>query len=206
MPRREKKPGVMPRHEQKPGVMLTDTDLNHDGLYVSLEEGNLHLIPLEELHREGLRAACAADTEIWSIYPFNYAGDAFDPQFDRMLSAGRPRRCYAILLGDAVVGMTAWIEHGAPGHSIEIGNSYIIPALRGTGFNRRVKALMLDHAFACGLMRVAFKVDEINQRSQAAVLKLGCAKEGVLRAERITWTGRIRHTGLFSILSDEWRK
>ena len=195
---------MQPRHESDSSVIQNISDLNHDGLYVPLEEGDLLLAPLEQSHREGLRAACGADDEIWAIYPFSYAGTAFDPQFDRMLSAGRPRRCYAILLGGAVVGMTAWIEHGATGHSIEIGNSYIIPALRGTGLNRRFKTLMLDHAFLCGLMRVAFKVDEINQRSQAAVLKLGCTKEGVLRAERITWTGRVRHTGIFSILAEEW--
>lgn len=176
-----------------------------DGLYVPLADGDLELAPLAEAHREGLRSACAEDAEIWTIYPFSYVGDAFDPQFDRMLSAGPERRCYAILLDGRIIGMTAWIVHGMPGHSVEIGNSFIVPRLRGTGLNRRIKALMLDHAFARGLMRVAFKVDEINKRSQAAVLKLGCTKEGVMRAERVTWTGRLRHTGLFSILADEWR-
>lgn len=173
-------------------------------LYAPLADGDIALEPLVEAHREGLRAACAADTEIWEIYPFSYVGDAFDPQFDLMLRHDRPRLCYAILDGGTVVGMTAWIEHGAPGHSVEIGNSYIIPRLRGSGLNRRVKRLMLNHAFAHGYRRVAFKVDEINTRSQAAVLKLGATKEGVLRAERITWTGRVRHTGIFSILAEEW--
>ena len=51
---------------------------------------------------------------------------------------------------------------------------------------------------------VALKVDQINARSQAAVLKLGCTQEGVMRSERLTWTGRVRHTVLFSILADEW--
>jgi len=181
-----------------------DASLNHDGLYVPLSDGDLTLQPLAEAHREGLRAACAADSEIWQIYPFSYVGEAFDRQFNLMITAGRPRRCYAIMLSGEVVGMTAWIEHGAAGHSIEIGNSYIVPRLRGTGINRRFKTLMLDHAFAQGLVRVAFKVDEINQRSQAAVRKLGCTKEGVLRSERVTWTGRMRDTGVFSILADEW--
>lgn len=174
-------------------------------LYVPLSDDQISLEILGEHHREGLRAACAEDSEIWEIYPFSYVGAHFDPAFDRMTGPNPGRLCYAIFDGDALVGMTAWIEHGAPGHSIEIGNSYIVPRLRGTGFNTRLKTLMLDHAFGAGLMRVAFKVDEINPRSQAAVLKLGCTKEGVLRAERITWTGRIRHTGLFSILSHEWR-
>jgi RimJ/RimL family protein N-acetyltransferase len=173
-------------------------------LYVPLRDHDLRLEPILEIHREALRAACAQDHEIWEIYPFSYLGDAFDPQFDLMLRRDRPRHCYVICNGDEVVGMTAWIEHGAPGHSIEIGNSYIVPRLRGTGLNSRIKKLMLDHAFGQGLMRVAFKVDEINQRSQAAVLKLGCTREGLMRAERITWTGRLRNSVLFSILSSEW--
>jgi RimJ/RimL family protein N-acetyltransferase len=174
-------------------------------LYVPLVDGDLHLEPILEIHREPLRAACAADQDIWDIYPFSYLGDAFDPQFDLMLRRDRPRHCYVICVGGEVVGMTAWIEHGAHGHSIEIGNSYIVPRLRGTGLNSRIKKLMLDYAFGQGLLRVAFKVDEINQRSQAAVMKLGCTREGLLRSERITWTGRLRNSVLFSILAEEWR-
>lgn len=176
-----------------------------DNLHGPLSDGALLLDPLAEGHREGLRAACAEDADIWQIYPFSYLGEAFDPRFDWLLGGGMQRRAYVICLDGAVVGMTAWIAHGAPGHSIEIGNSYLVPRLRGTGLNTRVKRLMLDHAFACGLMRVAFKVDARNGRSQAAVLKLGCRKEGVMRAERITWTGHVRDTALFSILAEEWR-
>jgi RimJ/RimL family protein N-acetyltransferase len=177
-----------------------------DSLYVPLSDGAITLEPLNEAYREGLRMACDEDHDIWNIYPFSYAGDAFDSQFDVMIQAGRPRRCYAIFNGDQIVGMTAWIEHGAPGYSIEIGNTYIVPRLRGSGFNDRLKHIMLNHAFALGLRRVAFKVDAINERSQAAVRKLGCTYEGTLRAERITWTGRIRDTMVFSILADEWEK
>jgi RimJ/RimL family protein N-acetyltransferase len=178
--------------------------MTDDGLFVPLHEGNLALVPLTGAHREALRAACAADQEIWQVYPFNYLGADFDPQFDRLIAGGFQRRCYAILADDAVVGMTAWIDQGQPGWAIEIGNSYIMPALRGTGFNRRVKQLLLDHAFACGLERVVFKVDMLNTRSRAAVAKLGAVAEGVLRHERRTWTGRTRDTATFSILREEW--
>jgi RimJ/RimL family protein N-acetyltransferase len=43
-----------------------------------------------------------------------------------------------------------------------------------------------------------------NTRSQAAVLKLGATKEGVLRNHRILQTGYVRNTVLFSILDTEW--
>lgn len=174
-------------------------------LYVPLSDGDLVLEPLSEAHREGLRTACAEDDEIWQIYPFSYAGDAFDPQFDRMLAGPPQRCCYAVMQGGAVVGMTAWIDDNPAFQSVEIGNSFIVPRLRGSGFNTRLKKLMIDHAVAQGYRRIVFKVDQVNGRSQAAVLKLGCSQEGVLRAERITWTGRVRDTVIFSILADEWK-
>ncbi|WP_408586613.1 GNAT family N-acetyltransferase [Novosphingobium sp.] len=178
--------------------------MNDEALYVPLSEGDLRLELLCEDHREPLRAACAQDREIWQIYPYSYEGAAFDSQFDGLLAAPPRRRAYAVCRLGEVVGMTAWIEHGQPGWSIEIGNSYIAPALRGSGFNSRLKKLMLDHAFACGLERVGFKVDARNGRSQAAVMKLGAVREGVLRHERKTWTGHVRDTVSFSVLRDEW--
>jgi RimJ/RimL family protein N-acetyltransferase len=43
-----------------------------------------------------------------------------------------------------------------------------------------------------------------NARSQAAVGKLGAFKEGVLRNHKITWTGHVRDTAVFSITDYEW--
>jgi RimJ/RimL family protein N-acetyltransferase len=77
--------------------------------------------------------------------------------------------------------------------------------VRGSGLNRRVKRLLLDRAFAYGIRRVEFRVDDRNQRSKAAVRKLGANQDGLIRAERITWTGHVRDTALFSILAEEWR-
>ncbi|MEO7914487.1 MAG: GNAT family protein [Novosphingobium sp.] len=194
----------MPPHGSHDEPEPSPRQMSDLALYQPLADGDLQLEPLAEQHRERLRAACAQDTQIWDIYPFSYLGEAFDPQFERMMNGGRARRCYAIFSAGEVVGMTGWLDHGAPGWSIEIGNTYIVPRLRGTGSNDRLKRLMLDHAFACGLERVVFKVDAVNGRSQAAVLKLGCTQEGVMRHERQTWTGRLRDTVLFSILRHEW--
>jgi RimJ/RimL family protein N-acetyltransferase len=88
--------------------------------------------------------------------------------------------------------------------TLEIGGTYYRPHFRGTGFNRRVKDMMLRRAFGCGIRRVEFRVDARNARSQAAMKKLGAVREGVLRADRITWTGHVRDTVLFSILKEEW--
>jgi RimJ/RimL family protein N-acetyltransferase len=173
-------------------------------LYQPLAEGDIRLTPIVESHREGLRAACAEDREIWDIYPQSFAGERFDAAFGTLLSPDA-RLAYAIHLGDKIIGMTAWHDFSAAKATTHIGNSFIVPRLRGTGINKRVKHLMINHAIAVGFRRIGFMVDTRNTRSQRAVEKIGGVREGVLRAERITWTGHVRDTVLFSILADEWR-
>jgi RimJ/RimL family protein N-acetyltransferase len=103
-----------------------------------------------------------------------------------------------------VAGVSAYISIEPERGVLEIGNTYYVPRLRGTGFNRRVKELMMRRVIECGYRRIEFRVDARNARSQAALAKIGAVREGVLRADRITWTGHVRDTVLFSILADEW--
>ena len=175
-----------------------------DRLYTELADGDLRLVKLAEPHRAALRAACAADADVWPIYSSSFDPEHFDQSFDTLIG-GKFRMPYAIFDGERLVGMTAWLRPDMSAQTVEIGNSYIHPDARGTGLNGRLKKLMIDHAFAAGIRRIEFRIDERNKRSQAAVAKLGCTTEGVLRSERITWTGYVRDTGLWSLLAGEWR-
>lgn len=168
-----------------------------------LEEDDLRIEPVAERHRAALARACAEDREIWRIYATSYDPDHFDAAFD-LLRARPDWAPFVIRLGGRLVGMTAYIGIAPERGVLEIGNTYYVPAMRGTGLNGRVKRMMLARAFGCGFRRVEFRVDARNLRSQAAMAKIGAVREGVLRAERITWTGHVRDTVLFSILADEW--
>ena len=154
-------------------------------------------------YREPLKAVCGEDEAIWHIYSI-----AFDPEhFDRSIDsfAGAPNnRTFVLFDGHELAGMSSFLGIDEGRQCLEIGGTYYRPHLRGTGFNRRVKDMMLRRAFDCGIRRVEFRVDSRNGRSQAAMAKLGALREGVLRADRITWTGHVRDTVLFSILKDEW--
>ena len=174
-----------------------------DRLYVELADGALRLVKLAEVHREDLRAVCAADADIWTIYSSSFGPGHFDASFDTLIGRGG-RMPYAIFDGDRLVGMSAWLRPDWSAQTVEIGNSFIHPEARGTGLNGRLKRLMLDHAFGVGIRRIEFRIDERNARSQAAVAKLDAIKEGVLRSERVTWTGYTRDTGLWSLLAGEW--
>ena len=157
-----------------------------------------------EKHREPLKAACAEDGDIWQLYANNFGPDGFDDSIDGYTSNPN-NRTFVLFDGDELAGMSSFLGIDQGRQVLEIGGTYYRPYLRGTGFNRRVKDMMLARAFECGIRRVEFRVDRRNARSQAAMKKLGAVREGVLRADRITWTGHVRDTVLFAILKDEWR-
>ncbi len=173
------------------------------GLDAPMRGGDCRAELFAERHRDALRAACAEDTAIWPIYSVSFDSDHFDASIDAL--AGKSRnRTFVLFDGDELAGMSSFLGIDEPRQTLEIGSTYYRPHLRGSGFNRRVKDMMLARAFGSGFRRVEFRVDARNARSQAAMKKLGAVREGVLRADRITWTGHVRDTVLFSIQSDEW--
>jgi RimJ/RimL family protein N-acetyltransferase len=168
-----------------------------------MADGDIRLQPLEEAYRKGLKAACGEDLEIWPIYATSFDPDHFDGSFDLIMSLKRWRR-FAIFSSERLIGISCFIGIDEQRGALEIGNTYYVPDMRGTGLNRVVKNLMIGRAIDCGFRRIEFKVDIRNERSQAAMAKLGAVREGVIRADRITWTGHVRDTVLFSILAHEW--
>jgi len=160
--------------------------------------------PFRESLRNALKSACSEDPEIWEVYSTNFGPDGFDRSLDLYLSNPR-NRTFVLFDGKELEGMSSFIGIDDARQVLEIGGTYYRPKLRGTGFNRRVKQMMLQRAFDCGIRRVEFRVDRRNGRSQAAMKKIGAVREGVLRADRITWTGHVRDTVLFAILKSEWQ-
>lgn len=170
------------------------------GRFVTLE-------PISETHRDALRAIGNADVETWErLYPVSWAGEHFDRNWANVaqdMSAGRTL-AFAVISGGAVVGMTCYISPDEANRSVEIGGTFYAPDHRGGPVNPQAKRLLMEHAFAHGFDRVQLKVDALNARSRAAVLKLGATFEGILRHDRIVWTGRVRDTAFYSVLAGEW--
>lgn len=169
------------------------------GLHVVLEAGQIRLEPLEEKHRDALRAACAEDADIWAIYGLSFGAQEFDASFDGLL-ANPARLPFAVLVDGELAGMTSWIDADPKRLSVEIGNTYLRPSARGGVINGVMKRLMFAHGFACGLKRMMLSIDVRNQRSQAAAAKVGATFEGVLRNHYITWTGHERDSAIFSVV------
>jgi RimJ/RimL family protein N-acetyltransferase len=172
-----------------------------------MENRFVRLEPMAEQHREGLRAACNADQEIWAkLYPYSWANEHFEPTWAKLMNdlAQGGTQAYAVLAHGEVVGLTTFYAIDRANDVLEVGGTYYRPDVRGGAVNPAAKRLMMGHAFDSGARRVAYRVDAANARSRAAVIKLGAVQEGVLRQDRVTWTGRLRDTVIFSILAEEW--
>ena len=166
------------------------------------------LEPLSEAHREPLRAACAADPEIWETqYSLSLYGENFDRFWNGKRIADRDSGAahhFAVMSEGRCVGVTGFLKIDRANAALEIGLTYYAPQARGGPVNPSAKRLLLEEAFAAGFVRVQFHVDEINARSRAAVLKLGATFEGVQRWDRVVWTGRRRSTAVYSIIAPDW--
>ena len=172
-----------------------------------LENRFVRLEPMGDQHKDALRAACEADQDIWTrLYPFSWAGEHFEPTWTMLTThiAEGQTIGFAVMVGQALAGLTCFSGMDAANAVVEIGGTYYAPDYRGGAVNPAAKRLMMGHAFACGARRVVYRVDALNARSRAAVTKLGAVQEGILRQDRVTWTGRLRDTVIFSVLADEW--
>lgn len=121
--------------------------------------------------------------------------------------AGRQRLPFAQL--DAAtgefIGSTSYYEIDPVQRSLAIGHTWLGRPWWRTGHNTDSKLLMLARAFdALGAVRVVWHADSRNERSCAAILRLGATQEATLRKHKRRRDGTWRDTALFSMLDEEW--
>ena len=104
-----------------------------------------------------------------------------------------------------VAGLTTYYDIDAAQRTVANGSTWLGRRFWRTGVNTEAKLLLLRHAFDdLGCARVVWHVDIKNERSQAAVERIGGVREGVLRKHKIRRDGSWRDTVLFSMIDDEW--
>ncbi|WP_372868320.1 GNAT family N-acetyltransferase [Planomicrobium okeanokoites] len=104
-----------------------------------------------------------------------------------------------------VVGTTRIYGIDEANKSCEIGSTFYAEEMHGSGLNSRVKYALLAYCFEeREMIRVQFKTDSENVRSQKALEAIGAVKEGTMRNERIRSTGLPRDAVVYSIIDEEW--
>lgn len=104
-----------------------------------------------------------------------------------------------------VVGSTRFGSVSHEHRRVEIGWTWIGTRWQRTGVNTEAKYLMLRHAFeVMGARRVELKTNALNERSRAAMLRIGATEEGTMRQHMIRPDGSSRDSVYFSLLDGEW--
>jgi N-acetyltransferase len=187
-----------------------------------LQGSHIRLESLEHRHVDGLAAASAVDPSLyqWSPVP---QGRAEANRYVETAVAWRDAGTavpFAIVraVDGAVIGSTRFwnLERWAwpPGHprhglqapdACEIGYTWLTASATRTTANTEAKFLMLTYAFEhWQVLRVCFHTDARNQRSRAALERIGGKFEGILRAHRMAADYIPRDSLRFSIVAAEW--
>jgi len=174
---------------------------------VVLEGERIRLEPLSADHAQGLynRGRMAAD---WAFMPRSCFIDMADVRQWVEEALQDPTQMPFTIMEKAkgrVVGSTRFL-HMRPEHrTVEVGWTWLGQEWQRTGVNTEAKLLLLSHAFdRMGYIRVEFKTDARNLRSQRALERIGATREGVLRNHMIVQGGYRRDSVYFSVIDEEW--
>ena len=170
----------------------------------------VRLEPLAEAHIPQL-AAAGRDEAIWQYMRYGQITTepgmrAWVMELLEAQALGTDLPFAVIHLESGVaIGSTRYLEIRRIYRSLEIGGTWYALAFQRTAVNTECKYLLLRHAFEdLGCLRVQFKTDLRNERSQRALERIGAIREGVLRNHMVLPDGFIRDSVFYSILDTEW--
>ena len=168
------------------------------------------LEPLQLRHSDDLFSA-GEDEEIWRYLPaepFVTLKDATSWIRKALQEQDEGRRLpFAIMdvASGRAIGSTSYLDINRKHRTLEIGWTWLTGAFQRTRVNTQCKRALLGHAFeTLGAIRVQFKTDSRNLRSQRAIERIGGVREGTLRQTMILPCGYVRDTVCYSIIDQEW--
>src|SRR5579871_3713690 len=176
---------------------------------VTLTGKHVRLEPLSRDHHAGLTAV-SLDESIWRWIPYQIkTPEDMRKYIDKVLEEQARGISLPFATCEAgsgrVIGCTRFMNIDVPNKHVEIGGTWIGVAWQRSAVNTEAKYLMMKHAFETWkCIRVELKTDSLNERSRAAILRIGAKQEGIFRNHMICHDGRIRHSVYFSVTREEW--
>ena len=176
---------------------------------VTLAGRRVRLEPLTLDHAEDL-ARIGLEPELWRLQPAPIeTPEDMRRYVESALEGWRAGSMLPFAIRDQasgrVIGSTRYMDIAPEHRRLEIGATWLTPSFQRTAANTEAKLLLLTHAFeSLGAIRVVFKTEVANERSRAALSRIGAVQEGVFRQHLIAGSGRRRDMVYFAILDEEW--
>jgi RimJ/RimL family protein N-acetyltransferase len=176
---------------------------------ITLSGAHVRLEPLCEAHADGLVAA-GVGFGLFRYFPFSLETETAMRAYVKLCEAaarGGSMLAFATVEQSTgrVIGSTAFLAIDLAHRRLEIGATWITPSMQRSAANTEAKLLQLTHCFeTLELNRVEFKTDERNDRSRAALARIGAKQEGIFRAHMVMPDGALRNSVWFSVIAPEW--
>jgi len=176
-------------------VLLTDP--------IELADDHVRLVPLGTEHTDDLTEASLGLEYAWyTSVPASVSEEIAKRLGWRDEGSMNP---FAVVSDGRAVGMTTFCNIDQANRHVEIGHTWLSPAVQRTAVNTAAKLLLLTHAFeTCDAIAVELRTSWHNRQSRAAIERLGAKQDGVLRNHRIGPAGTLRDTVVYSVLPHEW--
>lgn len=175
-----------------------------------LENDCVLLRPLQRNDFENLRQFAVNEPEIWKYSLVPASGEENLKQYiEQAIVAREEEKEYPFIVFDkrsqAYAGSTRYYDIQLHQDTLQLGYTWYGKDFQGTGLNLHCKFLLLQFAFdEIKMERVEFRADADNARSIAAMKKIGCVEEGILRNNLLKYGGGRRNSIVLSILRSEW--
>lgn len=172
------------------------------GLRVVLE-------PLSLEHLDGMINA-VKDGELWKLWftsiPTPEKAEAYiKTALEMRENAGAMPFIVRDRESNKIIGSTRYFNVDEGNQRLEIGYTWYSESYQRTAVNSECKYLLLSHAFEkLEAIAVEFRTHWHNQKSRAAIARLGAKQDGVLRNHQKNADGGYRDTVVFSIINLEW--
>jgi RimJ/RimL family protein N-acetyltransferase len=177
---------------------------------VILEDEHVLLRPLVQADVANLASYVKDEPTLWK---YALTPITTEQEFQQYIATAEEARglqtAYPFIVFDKLqnkyVGSTRFYDIQLEASTTQLGYTWYSEKTWGTGLNEHCKLLLLSFAFeTIGFERIEFRADNRNKRSIAAMQKIGCTVEGILRNHLPTSDGTRRDSIVLSMLKEEW--
>ena len=177
---------------------------------IILENERVLLRPLQISDGSLLSHYVNEEPDLWqySLVAIHNSAD-LENYIKTAIEARAHKTSYAFIVFDKLlneyVGCTRFYDMQLAYQTTQLGYTWYSKKCWGTKLNENCKYLLLEFVFdQMGFERVEFRADNNNKRSIAAMQKIGCTVEGLLRNHLPMHTGKRRDSIVLSILKEDW--
>jgi len=176
----------------------------------TLEDERVILRPITISDIQHLTNYVQNEPEIWtySLVAIREEEDLKE-YIESAIQSRTDKNAYTFIVFDKIsqtyVGSTRFYDIQLNYETTQLGYTWYSKKVWGTGLNQHCKYLLFQFAFdQMNFRRVELRADNDNKRSIAAMKKIGCTVEGVLRSHLPRPDGTRRDSIVLSVTKQDW--